>query len=238
MLQHHAPVVSRNTVPLTALLPSEVPLRRFQGSMSPASFPPKAPTIRRPLPSTGPLRVGSPASSVLWSAPTPCHPSPQTSSPSPSDTASAPAYLLPSPEGCFPGEGIRERLPALPLRIPFSGGDRASQVPGGPQCLHALLFDPGGTLPLLLYHARMLPSAGNTTSASATILSRLNHTAYRPPVYASQPGLPQYHATLGSGCQHALPGRMDCLPGPTKEFLLPTGGFPSFQALPGARYPN
>jgi hypothetical protein len=146
--------------------------------------------------------------------------------------------FAPFPGGMLPGEGIRKRLPALPLRIPFSGGDRASQVPGGPQCLHALLFDPGGTLPLLLYHARMLPSAGNTTSASATILSRLNHTAYRPPVYASQPGLPQNHATLGSGCQHALPGRIDCLPGPTKEFLLPTGGFPSFQALPGARYPN
>ena len=71
--------------------------------MSPASFPPKVPTIRRPLPSTGSLRVGSPASSVLLSAPTPCHPSPRVSLPSPSDTASAPASSLPSPEGCFPG---------------------------------------------------------------------------------------------------------------------------------------
>jgi hypothetical protein len=139
----------------------------------------------------------------------------------------------------LPREGIRKRLPALPLRRSlFSGDDRASQVPGGPQCLHALLFDPGGTLALLLIHARMLPSAGNTASASATILSRLNHTAYRPPVYASQPRLPQNHATLGSGCQHALPGRTAYLPGPTKEFLLPTGGFPSFQALPGAHFPN
>ena len=120
------------------------------GSMSPASFPPKAPTIRRPLPSTGSLRVGSPASSLLLSAPTPCHPSPQASLPSPSDTASAPASSLPSPEGCFPREGIRKRSPALPLRIPFDGDDRASQVPGGPQCLHALLFDPDGTLALLL----------------------------------------------------------------------------------------
>jgi hypothetical protein len=136
----------------------------------------------------------------------------------------------------LPREGIRKRSPALPLRIPFSGDDRASQVPGEPQCLHALLFDPGGTLALLLSHARMLPSAGSTASASATHLSRLNHTAYRPPVYASQPGLPQKHATLGSGCQHALPGRTVYLQGPTKEFPLPTGGFPSFQALPGASY--
>jgi hypothetical protein len=88
----------------------------------------------------------------------------------------------------------------------------------------------------LLSHARMLPSAGNTASASTTHLSRLNHTAYRPPVYASQPGFPQDHATLGSGCQHALPGRTAYLQGPTKEFLHPNGGFPSFQALPGAPY--
>ena len=136
----------------------------------------------------------------------------------------------------LPREGIRKRSPALPLRIPFNGDDRASQVPGEPLCLHALLFDPGGTLTLLLSYARMLPSAGNTASASATHLSRLNHTAYRPPVYASQPGLPQDHATLGSGCQHALPGRTASLQGPNKEFPLPTGGFPSFQALPGAPY--
>jgi hypothetical protein len=147
-------------------------------------------------------------------------------------------FFAPFPGGMQPGEDIRKRSPALPLRKPFSGDDRTSQVPGGPQCLHALLFDPGGTLTLLLNHARMLPSAGSTASASAKIISRLNHTAYRPPVYASQHGLPQYHATLGSGCQHALPGRIVCLPGPTKEFLLPTGGFPSFQALPGAHYPN
>jgi len=204
-----------------ASLPSEVSLRRSWGSMSPASFPPKVPTIRRPLPSTGSLRVGSPASSVLLSAPTPCHPSPQASSPSPSDTASAPTSLLPSPGECIPKGGIRKRSPALPLRLSFGGDDRASQVPGGPQCLHALLFDPGGTLTPLLTHARMLPSAGSTASTPATILSRLNHTACRPPVYASQPGLPQNHATLGSGCQHALPGRTDYLPGPIKEFQRP-----------------
>ena len=145
-------------------------------------------------------------------------------------------FFAPFPGGMLPREGIRKRSPALPLRIPFSGDDRTSQVPGGPLCLHALLFDPGGTLTLLLIHARMLPSAGNTASASATHLSRLKHTAYRPPVYASQPGLPQDHATLGSGCQHALPGRTAYLQGPTKEFQHPNGGFPSFQALPGAHY--
>src|SRR5512135_1524396 len=189
--------------------------------MSPASFPPKVPTIRRPLPSTESLRVGSPASPVLLSAPTPRHPSPQASLPSPSGYRLSTRFFAPFPGGMLPREGIRKRSPALPLRIPFSGDDRASQVPGEPQCLHALLFDPGGTLTLLLIHARMLPSAGNTASASATNLSRLNHTACRPPVYASQPGLPQNHATLGSGCQHALPGTTICLQGPNKEFPLP-----------------
>ena len=33
-------------------------------------------------------------------------------------------------------------------------------------------------------------------------LSRLNHAAYRLPVYASQCRLPQHHARLGSGRQH------------------------------------
>lgn len=127
-------------------------------------------------------------------------------------------FFAPFPGGMLPREGIRKRSPALPLRIPFSGDDRASQVPGGPPCLHALLFDPGGTLTLLLIHARMLPSAGKTASASATHLSRLNHTAYRPPVYASQPGLPQNHATLGSGCQHALPGRTFTYRVPIRSF--------------------
>ena len=58
--------------------------------MSPASFPPKVPSLWRPLPSTGSLRVGSPASQVVLDAPTPCHPSPRASLPSPSDTAPVP----------------------------------------------------------------------------------------------------------------------------------------------------
>ena len=94
---------------------------------------------------------------------------------------------------------------------------------------------PRGTLTRLLIHARMLPSAGNTASASATHLSRLNYTAYRSPLYASQPGLPQ-----GPGnTRFRLPARFagqDCLPTGSQKFLLPNGGFPSFQALPGAHY--
>ena len=58
--------------------------------MFPASFPPKVPSLWRPLPTTGSLRVGSPASQVIFGAPTPCHPSPRASLPSPSDTAPVP----------------------------------------------------------------------------------------------------------------------------------------------------
>ena len=74
----------------------------------------------------------------------------------------------------------------------------ASEVPGGPQCLHALLFDPGATLALLLSYARMLPSAGSTASGSAAHLSRLNHTAYRPLCTLRSLGYPRT-------TQHSIP---------------------------------
>ena len=120
-----------------ASLPSGVSLRRSQGSMSPASVFPKVPTIRRPLPSTGSLRVGSPASSVILSAPTPCHPSPQASSPSPSDTASAPTSLLPSPGECIPrGASGRDH------RLSHSGCHLA-EMTGPPR----FLGDPNACMP-------------------------------------------------------------------------------------------
>ena len=97
----------------TTPLPSEVSLRYFQVSMSLASFPPKVPSLWRPLPSTGSLRVGSPASTVLFDAPTPCHPSPQASLPSPSDTASVPVCFAPIVEQTPPtiSQGLISGLP-------------------------------------------------------------------------------------------------------------------------------
>jgi len=45
----------------------------------------------------------------------------------------------------------------------------------------------------------VLPSGVSTSSAlTNSLLSGLNHAAYAFPVYASQRGLPQRHATLGS----------------------------------------
>ena len=61
-----------------------------------------------------------------------------------------------------------------------------SQTPVSPPCLasHGML---------------VLPSGVSTSSAlTISLLSGLNHAAYAFPVYASQRGLPQRHATLGS----------------------------------------
>jgi hypothetical protein len=90
----------------------------------------------------------------------------------------------------------------------------------------------------------MLPSVPmRTTSAPTTSpLSRLNHTACTLAVYASQRGLPQRHARLASDCRSALPGRIDCLPGPGERFHAvvtdpyrnpPFPGFPWRTRTPG-----
>ena len=86
------------------------------------------------------------------------------------------------------------------------GDDRISQVPGQPQCIHALLSDPGGTLTQMPKCVQVFPSASKHAVGSPDAsLSGLNHTAYMLPVHASQKGLPQYCATPDSGCRHAWP---------------------------------
>ena len=59
-----------------------------------AIVPLRRSAIRRPLPSTGSRRVGSPASAVIRGAPTPCRPSRRTSLPSLGGTALALAGSL------------------------------------------------------------------------------------------------------------------------------------------------
>ena len=59
-------------------------------------------------------------------------------------------------------------LTGLPRTGFAGGGDRISQVPGGPHYERALLFDPGGTSALGHYYTSMLPSAKLTASAPAT----------------------------------------------------------------------
>ena len=105
--------------------------------------------------------------------------------------------------GC--GPGVVYRTPQYRF---IDGGDRSSQVPGGPHYERALLFDPGGTSALGHCRASMLPSAISTASApTITIISGLNHTARSLAVYASQDGLPHHHARLASGWLASLSGR-------------------------------
>ena len=99
--------------------------------------------------------------------------------------------------GCT--EGLR---PPVRLR-----GARSPKFLGDP-CLHALLFDPGGPLASGHSDARDVAFRIYNYVGSASGLSRLNHTAYRLPVYASQPGSPPHHATLGSGWWPALAGQV------------------------------
>jgi len=47
----------------------------------------------------------------------------------------------------------------FPNHTSVSGKDGTSQVPGDPQCPHAPLFDPGGTLKSGHSDSRILPSA-------------------------------------------------------------------------------
>jgi len=56
--------------------------------------------------------------------------------------------------GC--GPGVVHRHPQTGF---IDGDDRTSQVPGGPHCERALLFDPGGTPALGHCHASVLSSA-------------------------------------------------------------------------------
>ncbi len=102
---------------------------------------------------------------------------------------------------------------------------RRTGLPGslGDLCVHALLFDPGGSAaPARSLSAPLLPSARFKASAPTRKLSRLNHTACTLAVYASQPGLPLRHARLASGWGPAFPGRASHPRGPSVRFLLST----------------
>jgi len=81
-----------------------------------------------------------------------------------------------------------------------AGDGRFSQVPGEPLCMHAPLFDPGGSArPRHETDESMLPSGFSTPSATTrSVLSRLYHAACMCAVYASRRGSPQRRARLAS----------------------------------------
>ena len=181
--------------------------RRHWDSVFPFAFPFNDPMIRHPPSLHGVPRVGSPASAVL------CRRS---------------DFRRP----------IRTSFLASYVRTRHSTRNRRiSQVPEWPQCKRARLCDPGGMKHLWPFEMLMLPSATSNASAPAMIpFSRLNHSARLLPVYASQLGSPQDHATLGSGCWPALPGEGSISLGHDEEF--PMSSYPlslsPFSGFPGA----
>jgi len=136
------------------------------------------------LPSTGSPGAASPASSVLWKAPTPCRPSRRAVFPRPSvplrpgsfrvfGLHAAPSEL---PDRSSSGRGLT--VPVSPVRPGCRGGGGASQVPGG-----TFASMPGSSTPAdrtcqALSARPIWPSAIFTTSAPRFwVLSRLNRRA-------------------------------------------------------------
>ena len=171
----------------------------------PVIVPSPGSLTRHPFPSTGSPGVGSPASSVPWSAPTPGRPSRRASFPSLGGTVRALDLRSRDGERAVPRPGLFNRGPRPALS---HGDDQASQVPEEPSCVHAPLSDPGELFTPGLLGVSMRPSVRLTTSALAGInLSRLNHAACTLPVYASQRGSLRHHATLGAGWWPTFAGR-------------------------------
>ena len=82
----------------------------------------------------------------------------------------------------------------------IDGGDRTSQVPGGPRCERALLSDPGGTSALGRYRASMLSSTNWKVSTPTTNTNFGAQSHGLPTRCLRFVGcLPHRHARLASG---------------------------------------
>jgi len=162
--------------------------------------------LQHSLPSAGSRGAGSPASSVLRSAPTPDRPSRRASLPSLGGTSRAP--LLRSRRRV----ARRRRAWGLVFGPPTDFlARRRSGLPGS-------WGTPLRTCPALRPRrdrgARPLPAPrcslprGQQRRLSRTIrLTGFHHTACTLPVYASQRRSPSDHATLGSGWRPTFAGR-------------------------------
>ena len=107
-------------------------------------FTPADPCSGIPFPPPGPCGAGSPASTVLWDAPTPCRPSRRTSLPSADNTAPvSPCFVSPTGRRHEPGRpgGLHAEFPPSALDAEATGPPRFLR---GPQRVPAVLLDPGG----------------------------------------------------------------------------------------------
>lgn len=137
----------------------------------PIVFPSSSPVLRRPLRSTGSFGSVPPLPRYYWTLRLPISRLPQLRCLRPEIP---PMRLLFAPRRI---DAPRRRAGVVsfcgfPNHTSVSGKDGTSQVPGEPQCPHAPLFDPGGTLKSGHFGSRILPSANWTASASTFVLFR------------------------------------------------------------------
>jgi hypothetical protein len=122
---------------------------------------------------------------------------------------------------------------ARPARC--NGDDRISQVlRGSPARVCRALRPRQGLGARRLRHLSAAAAQKTTTAPTFSFVSRLNHTACTLPVYASQPGLPPVHATLGSAWSPAFAGRGYPAGFLRKVSVTFSHGILPTQALPGA----
>ena len=123
---------------------------------------------------------------------------------------------------CGPG-----LLTGFPNRIRY-GGDRTSQVPGGPRCERALLSDPGGTSALGHCRASVLSSAKwkASTPTTNTNFGAQSHglctRCLRFAGWITPPPRKTRFRMAGQPC----PGRNDYPLGPTERFQVSPSSFP------------
>jgi hypothetical protein len=156
-------------------------------------------------------RDGSPASAILWDAPTPRRPSRPV------------RYLhepIPSFRPCFaplgrgrPTGGQEIIGSGLLIRI-YDGNVGVSQVPWKPWWSLSVLFDPGRIRQAEWTMSELpdtAPACVQDEGSKRLVLSGLNHTTFDLAVYASQDGSPHRHARLASGCWSSF-ARRDSYP--------------------------
>ena len=123
------------------------------------------------------------------------------------------------------GPGVIHRIPHPGF---IDGGDRTSQVPGGPRCERALLSDPGGTSALGRYRASMLSSTKwkASTPTTNTNFGAQSHglctRCLRFAGWITPPPRKTCFRMAGQPC----PGRNDYPLGPTERFQVSPSSFP------------
>ena len=122
------------------------------------------------------------------------------------------------------------------LRVahPLTAGDgRISQVPGGPPVRALRSQTPAGPRRLAWRRSGAAGATSEDAGSHEIFVSRLDRAAPTLPVYASQPGSPPHHATLGSRLVASLCRAGFVLLGPTEGFGQ-LHDFLLLQASPGA----